>query len=97
VVEHRQSNGPDRDEPEPVTRGLAAMRDSWVTDRMGEVLALSQALIDHTLPDGITHEQARHRHAELKVQLYERMISQKAQCSGACHQPQGKAAVAVVA
>jgi len=40
------------------------------------VLALSQALIDRTLPDGITYEQARRRHAELKVQLYERMISQ---------------------
>jgi len=76
VVKRRSRSGPERDEPEPVTRGLAAMRDSWVTDRMGEVLALSQALIDRTLPDGITYEQARRRHAELKVQLYERMISQ---------------------
>ena len=25
VVQHRRSSGPDRDEPEPVTRGLAAM------------------------------------------------------------------------
>ena len=27
VVQHRRSSGPDRDEPEPVTRGLAAMAE----------------------------------------------------------------------
>jgi hypothetical protein len=77
VVENRRSSGPDRTEPEPFTRGLAAMRDGWTMDRMGEVLRLSEMLIDRKLPTGVTYEQARWRHAELKVELYERMTADR--------------------
>jgi hypothetical protein len=51
------------------------MRDSWTIDRMGEVLQLSQALIDRKLPTGVSYERARRRQAELKVELYERMAA----------------------
>jgi hypothetical protein len=75
VVENHRSSS--RSELEPFTRGLAAMRDSWTIDRMGEVLRLSEMLIDRKLPTGVTYEQARRRHAELKVELYERMTADR--------------------
>ena len=71
VVEHRRSSGPDRDEPEPVTRGLAAMARTWIAERIGQVLELSGALINRELPDGISYTDAQLRHAEMKVELYE--------------------------
>jgi hypothetical protein len=37
VVEHRRSSGPDRDVPLPVTRGLAAMSSTWISERIGQV------------------------------------------------------------
>jgi hypothetical protein len=45
VVERRRSSGPDRDEPEPVTRGLVAMSATWIVETMSQVLALTDALI----------------------------------------------------
>jgi hypothetical protein len=75
VVERRRSTDPSRDKLAPVTQGLGAMRDSWTIDRMGEVLQLSQALIDRKLPTGVSYERARRRQAELKVELYERMAA----------------------
>jgi len=77
VVEHRRSSGPDRDEPQPVTRGLAARSTSWITERIGQVLELSDALIKRELPAGVSYEQAELRHARLKVELYEAMVAQR--------------------
>jgi hypothetical protein len=77
VVERRRSSGPDRDEPEPVTRGLVAMSATWIVERMSQVLALTDALIKRSLPTGVSYEQARRRHAEMKVELYEAMVAQR--------------------
>lgn len=77
VVEHRRSSGPDRDEPQPVTRGLTAMSATWIVERMSQVLALTDALIKRSLPAGVGYEQARRRHAELKVELYEAMAADR--------------------
>lgn len=77
VVEHQRSSGPDRDEPQPVTRGLVAMSETWIAERIGQVLELSDALIKRELPAGVTYEHARLRHAELKVELYEAMAAQR--------------------
>ena len=41
------------------------------------MLQLSQMLIDRKLPTGVSYEQARRRHAELKVALYERMTADR--------------------
>ena len=76
VVEHRRSSGRDRDEPEPVTRGLAAMARTWIAERIGQVLELSDALIKRELPDGVSYKGAELRHAQLKVELYEAMQAQ---------------------
>lgn len=77
VVEHRRSSGPDRDEPEPVTRGLAAVARSWITERIGQVLELSEALIKRRLPDGVANQEAELRLAQLKVELYEAMGTER--------------------
>jgi hypothetical protein len=77
VVEHRRSSGPDRDEPLPVTRGLAAMSTTWIAETIGQVLELSEALIKRELPAGVTYEHAELRHAQLKVELYEAMAAQR--------------------
>lgn len=77
VVEHRRSSGPDRDEPQPVTRGLAAMSTSWIAEKIGQVLELSDALIKRELPAGVSNEHAELRHAQLKVELYEAMVAQR--------------------
>ena len=77
VVERRRSSGPNRDEPEPVTRGLVAMSATWIVERMSQVLALTDALINRSFPAGVSYEQVRVRHAELKVELYEAMVAQR--------------------
>jgi hypothetical protein len=77
VVEHRRSSGPDRDEPLPVTRGLTAMSSTWISETIGQVLQLSDALIKRELPAGVTYEHAELRHAQLKVELYEAMVAQR--------------------
>jgi hypothetical protein len=77
VVQHRRSSGPDRDEPQPVTRGLAAMAGTWIAERIGQVLALSDALIRRVLPDGVSYKEAQLRHAQLKVELYEAMAAER--------------------
>ncbi len=76
VVKQHRNSGPDHEQAEPVTRGLAAMRESFTMDRTSEILRLSQALIDHQLPAGVSYQHARRRHAELKVALYERMVNE---------------------
>jgi len=78
VVEHRRSSGPDRDEPEPVTRGLAAMVGTWIDERIGQVLELSEALIKREPPDGVSYKDAELRHAQLKLELYEAMVLERA-------------------
>lgn len=77
VVEHRRSSGPDRDKPEPVTRGLAAMARTWIAERIGQVLELSEALIKRKLPDDVSYEDAELRQAQLKVELYEAMAAER--------------------
>ena len=77
VVEHRRSSGPDRNEPLPVTRGIAAMSSTWIAERIGQVLELSDALITRDLPAGVSYEHAELRHAQLKVELYEAMLAQR--------------------
>ena len=77
VVEHRRTSGPDRDEPAPVTRGLAAMSTTWIAETIGQVLELSEALINCELPAGVTYETAELRLAQLKVELYEAMVAQR--------------------
>lgn len=77
VVEHRRSSGSDRDEPEPVTRGLAAMARTWITERIGQVLELSDALLKHTLPNDVGREEAELSLAQLKVELYEAMATER--------------------
>ena len=77
VVQHRRSSGPDRDEPEPVTRGLVAMAGTWIAERIGQVLALSDALLTRLLPDGVSYKDAQLRHAQLKVELYEAMAAER--------------------
>lgn len=77
VVEHRRSSRPDRDEPLPVTRGIAAMSSTWIAERIGQVLELSDALIKRDLPAGVSYEHAQLRHAQMKVELYEVMASER--------------------
>jgi hypothetical protein len=77
VVQHRRSSGPDRDEPEPVTRGLAAMEGTWIAERIGQVLELAGALIKRELPDGVGYKDAQLRHAEMKAELYEAMARER--------------------
>ena len=77
IVRHRRSSGPDSDEPEPVTRGLAAMEGTWITERVGQVLELTGAVIKRELPDGVSYKDAQIRHAEMKVELYEAMAVQR--------------------
>ena len=77
VVEHRRSSGCDRDEPEPVTCGLAAMSRTWITERIGQVLELSDALIKRELPDDVSYKEAELRHAQLKVELFEAMAAER--------------------
>jgi len=77
VVERRRSSGPDRDEAQPVTRGLTAMSATWIVEQIGQVLALTDTLIKRALPAGVSYEQARRRHAELKVELYEAMAANR--------------------
>jgi hypothetical protein len=77
LVKHRRSSGPDRDEPLPVTRGLAAMSSTWISERIGQVLELTDALIKRELPAGVGYDHAQLRHAQLKVELYEAIIAQR--------------------
>jgi hypothetical protein len=77
VGEHRRSNGPNRDEPEPVTRGLAELAHTRTLDLMGQVLELSEMLIHDKVPAGVSREDAKRRHAELKVDVYERMVAER--------------------
>lgn len=77
VVQRRRGRGPDRDEPEPVTRGLAAMARTWIAERIGQVLELSDALIKRKLPDDVSYKEAELRHAQLKVELYEVMADER--------------------
>jgi hypothetical protein len=77
VVERRRRSGPDRDEPEPVTRGLAAMSGTWIAGRINQVLELSNALIKRELPDGVAYRDAELCHAQLKVELYEAMAAER--------------------
>jgi hypothetical protein len=77
VVQHRRSSRPDRDEPEPVTRGIAPMAKTWITERIGQVLDLSGALINRDLPDGVSYRDALLRHAHMKVELYEAMAGER--------------------
>jgi len=73
IVQHRRSSGPNRDEPEPATRGLGAMAGTWITERIRQVLELSDALMKRELPDGVSCKDAQLRHAQMKVELYETM------------------------
>jgi hypothetical protein len=73
VVERHGSSGPDRDEPQSVSRGLAAMADRWISERIGQVLELSDALIKGEFPDGVSYKDAELRHAEMKVELFDAM------------------------
>jgi hypothetical protein len=77
VVQHRRSSGPDRDERQPVTRGLAPMARTWIAERIGQVLELADALMKHELPDGVSYKDAERRHAQLKVELYEAMAQER--------------------
>ena len=77
VVGHRRSSGPDRDEPQPVTRGLTAMSGTWIAERIGQVLELSDALIKDELPDGVSYKDAELRHAQLKVELYQAIAAER--------------------
>jgi hypothetical protein len=77
VVQHRRNSGPGCDEPEPVTRGLAAIAGAWIAERIGQVLELSDALIKGELPDGVSYKGAQLRHAEMKVDLYEAMAAER--------------------
>ena len=77
VVQHRRSNGPDRDEPAPVTRGLAAMARTWIAERIGQVLELSDALMKRELPDGVSYKDAQLRHAQMQVELYDAMATER--------------------
>jgi hypothetical protein len=77
VVQHRRSSGPGRDEPQPVTRGLAAMAGTWIAERIGQVLELSDALMKRELPDGVSYEDAQLCQANMKVELYDAMATQR--------------------
>ena len=60
-----------------MTRGLAAMAGTWIAERIGQVLELSDALIKRELPDGISYKDAELRHAQMKVELYEAMAAER--------------------
>ena len=60
-----------------MTRGLAAMAGTWIAERIGQVLELSDALIKRELPDGVSYKDAQLRHAEMKVELYEAMAAER--------------------
>lgn len=77
AVEHRRSSGPDRDESEPVTRGLAAMAGTWIAERIRQVLELSDALIKRSLPEGASYKDAELLQAQLNVELYDAMAVER--------------------
>jgi hypothetical protein len=77
VVGHHSNSGPNRDELEPVTRGLTAMAGSWIAERVSQVVGLSDALMKRHLPDGVSYEDAVFRHAQLVVGLYEAMAAEQ--------------------
>ena len=77
VVEHRRSNRRDRDAQDPVTGGLSAMGRTWIAERIGEVLELSDALIKRQLPDGISYKDAELCQAQLNVELYDAMATER--------------------
>jgi hypothetical protein len=77
VVQHRRSGGLGRDEPEPVTRCLAAMAKIWIAERIGQVLELSDALMKRELPDGVSYTDAQLRHAQMQVELHEAMAEER--------------------
>ena len=47
-------------------------------ERIGQVLELSEALIKREPPDGVSYKDAELRHAQLKVELYEAMVLERA-------------------
>ena len=51
------------------------MTGTWIAERIGQVLELSDSLIKRDLPDGISYKDAQLRHAQLKVELYEAMAA----------------------
>ena len=53
------------------------MAGTWIAERIGQVLELSDALITHELPDGVSYKDAQLRHAQLKVELYEAMAAER--------------------
>jgi hypothetical protein len=77
VVQHHRSSGRDRNEPKPVTRGLAAMTGTWIAERIGQVIELSDSLITGELPGGTSYKDAELRHAQMKAELYEAMAAER--------------------
>jgi hypothetical protein len=53
------------------------MAGSWIGERIGQVLELTDALIKRELPDGVGYKEAQLRQAQLKVELYERMLAER--------------------
>lgn len=51
------------------------MPRTWIAERIGQVLELSEGLIKRELPDGVSYRDAELRHAMLKVELYEAMLA----------------------
>jgi hypothetical protein len=78
VIANRRSSGPDRDELEPVSRGLRSDRDEhlWILDRMELIRRLGDMLLADEYPDGVSREDAERRRAQLRVGLYERMLTE---------------------
>jgi hypothetical protein len=49
------------------------MAGTWIAERIGQVLELTDALINRRLPYGVSYKNAQLSDAQLKVELYEMM------------------------
>jgi hypothetical protein len=74
VIGHERSSGRNRDEPEPVTRGVVDDDRRWVVSEIDLIGELVDRLINGNLPDDVEPEQAKRVLHERKVAVYERML-----------------------
>ena len=53
------------------------MAGTWIAERIGQVLELSDALMRRELPEGVSYKGAELCQAQLKVELYEAMAAER--------------------
>jgi hypothetical protein len=80
----RSARGSDQDDHAPVTAGLARDEAHGSVSRMSDVLALKRMLNGGELPAGVSRAIAERRHAELNVDLWERVCAERPDDEQAC-------------